>query len=89
MAGAFEHQARHLRIRVMEHGRDKVLLSFPARSVDELHELMDDELQSRIRRLGHDIDNLVKRVRRSAYQPQTLFEVSDAAAHKSFRVWLE
>ncbi len=89
VAGAFEHQARHLRIRVTERGREKVLLRFPARSVDNLHELMDDDLQARIREQGYNIDSIVKTVRRSAYQPQTLIRLSDAATEKAINVWLE
>ena len=37
-----------LRIRVTAEGRDKVKLSFPARRVDALEDLMDEELRARI-----------------------------------------
>lgn len=87
--GAFDRQARHLRIRVMDHNRDKVLLTFPARSVDNLDDLMDEDLRARIVEQGHDLDEIVRSARRSAYEPQTLFEIEEPDEMKSVRVWLE
>lgn len=87
--GAFEGQARYLRIRVREGDRDKVLLTFPARSVDNLESLMDDDLRDRIVGHGYDLDAIGKSVRRSAYAPQSLFEINDKTTNKTASVWLE
>lgn len=88
-SGAFETQARYLRIRVREGERDKVMLTFPARCVDNLAELMDDELRERIVGHGYDLDAIGKSVRRSAYAPQSLFEINDVTTNKTASVWLE
>ncbi|MCB9856706.1 MAG: AarF/ABC1/UbiB kinase family protein [Phycisphaerales bacterium] len=88
-AGAFETQARHLRIRVREGDREKVLLTFPARCVDNLAELMDDDLRERIVGHGYDLEAIGKSVRRSAYAPQSLFEINDVSTNKTACVWLE
>ncbi|HPF40002.1 MAG TPA: AarF/ABC1/UbiB kinase family protein [Phycisphaerae bacterium] len=87
--GAFEGQARYLRIRVREGTRDKVLLTFPARAADNLGELMDEELRDRIIGHGYDLDVIGKSIRRSGYAPQPLFEISDVTTNKTASVWLE
>ncbi|MCH9003499.1 MAG: hypothetical protein IIC02_13085 [Planctomycetes bacterium] len=50
---------------------------------------MDDELMSRITAQGIDIDAIVRDVRRSAYQPRTLFTLEETQSTKGLRVWLE
>lgn len=87
--GTFDGLARHLRIRVTHNGEPKVSLTFPASSVEDLHELMDDELRGRIANQGIDLAAIVKRAREFAYMPQALFSLMEDSEHKQVRVWLE
>jgi predicted unusual protein kinase regulating ubiquinone biosynthesis (AarF/ABC1/UbiB family) len=86
---AFDTLANHLRIAVFESGRTKVALTFPASSVDRLEDLIDRDLMARIRQQNIDVDELILNVRRSAYEPQTLFSLDESPGTKGVRVWLE
>lgn len=87
--GSFDSLARHLKIRVTHHGATKVALTFPGTSVDNLSDLMDAELMSRLTAQGIDIDAIVRDVRRGAYQPRTLFTLEETQTKKGVSVWLE
>ena len=81
-----EGQARHLRIRVMQDGREKVALTFPALAVDDLSQLMDQSLKEKLERDGLNIADFVRRARASGYRPQTIFECENEGKH--IAVWL-
>ncbi len=73
----FSGIAKHLRIRVQEDGAEKVSLAMPASAVDRLHELLDPELEAKIRQRGIDVNGLVQRVRENLYAPQEVFTLQD------------
>jgi predicted unusual protein kinase regulating ubiquinone biosynthesis (AarF/ABC1/UbiB family) len=79
--------ARHLRVRVRRGGRDTVSMRLPARAVEELDELLDDELLERIAAEGVELAELLRAVRAGGYAPGELFRLEDPA--RSVEVSLE
>lgn len=79
--------ARHLRVRVTREGRDTVSLRLPARAVEELDQLLDDELLERIAAQGVELAELVRGARESGYAPGEVFRLEDAS--RAVRVTLE
>lgn len=87
--GGFAGMAKLLKIRVTERGATKVALTFQSDAVDDLNELMDDDLTKRVRSQGIDLAGIVRRVRQTAFVPQELFAIEEAAGQRGVRVWLE
>lgn len=77
--------ASQLKMRVVEDGREKAAVTLPALAVDELEDLLPSSARTAT---TVDLKALVKRVQRSGYAPQVLFDqtVEDT---KTIRVWLQ
>ena len=79
--------ASHLRVRVTRGGRDAGSLRLPARAVEELDDLLDDELMGRIAAEGIEVAELLRQVRASGYAPQEVFRLE--GEERSVQVTLE
>ena len=79
--------AEHLRIRVSQQGETRVQLTFPARAVENLADLMGEELLARIQAQGIQLAQIAEQVRQSDYAPGPLFELT--TGDKRAAVWLE
>jgi hypothetical protein len=79
--------AQYLCVRVCDgKGEELVNLEMPARCMDELEEIMPLETLNRMQELGIDLGILKRKVQRSAYVPQEIFEAQTQDRH--YRVWL-
>lgn len=85
----FARLARYLRVRVSQRGTTKVALTFPAIAIDELDQLMDADLRTRLARSKIDLNALVRGARRNGYAPQTVFDLPETETERGVRVWLE
>ena len=59
----------------------------PARSVDDLENLMPQDTKDRIEEQGIDILELKKQAQKSGYTPQVIFETT--AGNREYKVWLK
>ena len=80
-------KSKSLRIRVSENKRMKVDLTFGARCAENLSDLIPPELQEKLRQRSIDIDETVRKVVASDFEPMELFQLEEGS--KSVRVWLE
>ncbi len=67
-------------------GEELVRLELPARSVDEIEELIPTETLARMQEQKLDIQAMKQRVQSSAYHPQEIFALQ--TTDRSYRVWL-
>jgi predicted unusual protein kinase regulating ubiquinone biosynthesis (AarF/ABC1/UbiB family) len=76
----------HLRLRIEDCGQTKVDLSFPARCVDQLSDLMPNGLPDRLRARGCDVQRIVHESRGRGHAPGELFVCEEG--DRRVRVWL-
>lgn len=79
--------AKALKVRVLDHGREKVSISMPAEAALDLQSIVPSDLVERVEASGVDFAILVQHIRDSGIAPQELLDVEDGAKH--YRVWLE
>ena len=84
---SFSTLAKHLCIRVTDHGAVKAKVVLPANAVDRLDTLVDDDVRRRINARGISLPALAVQVRARHYVPQELFRLEEQA--QVFEVWLE
>lgn len=84
---SFSDLARHLRVEVLEDGRQKVKVSLPVATVDRLEDLLEPELLERIAASGVSLAEKKREIRQRAYRPQEIFTQHEGS--RAFRVWLE
>jgi hypothetical protein len=80
-------KSNKLKIRVCENDQTKVELTFQAQAAEWLHELVPEELKSRLLDRKVDVRALAQAAVTADFPPGTLFE--DQRGFKSVRVWLE
>lgn len=73
---SFSKMAKHLHIHVKENNKDKVYLTLPRSSIEELESLIDENLKNKLSEQNIQTDQLVSKAREEAYQPMSLFKVS-------------
>jgi hypothetical protein len=73
----FSDFARHLKIRVVDHGVTKVALTSRASAIEDLESLLSEDLQAQIRARGIDLRQVVSNVRRRGYAPGPVFELRE------------
>ena len=78
--------SKNLNVLVREGNLDIVKLKMPARSVDDLENLVPEETRQRIEEQEVNILELKAEVQRSGYLPQTIFETQ--VGSRNYRVWL-
>ena len=83
----FDTVSQHMRIRVSEGETVKVQLSQHAANIERLHELLDIDLQRRIKAASIELDEIVTDVRQRGYAPGPVFELMEGS--KKVEVWLE
>jgi hypothetical protein len=66
---------RQLRVEVREMGELKVAVTLPGSSLDNLGELLDDDLKSKLVRRGLDVDGIAAESRRRGHPPALLFDL--------------
>ncbi len=84
---SFRGLARYLKVDVIKGENNRIVLTLPARVVDELEEIIDRPVLEAIRKQNIDLAAIQKRVRATGYAAQTLFEMEDEI--RKVRVWLE
>lgn len=78
--------AETLRLRIEHQGRESVDLSFPARCIHQLVDLMPPGLPDRLRSRGWDIHAMIDASRRRGHAPGELFACEEDG--RRVRVWL-
>lgn len=73
-------------ISITENGSQKVKLTLPARAIENLPAFIPEDVAEKMVYKGVDIPSLVKKVRRNAYKPQSVFELIDGS--KEISVYL-
>lgn len=87
--GSFESMAAHLRIEVHQDGAKKVSLTMPVAAIEELDDVLDPDVGTRIAARGVSIPTIVRNVRRSGYVPAELFTLDEPDDQRTIRVWIE
>ena len=80
--------AQFLKVLVRENGKDKVSLTMPRRSVDDMESLIEESVLSVLEAKGISIAECIQRVQKTGYQPQLIFE-ENVSDQKYYRVWLD
>lgn len=88
-SGRFESMATHLRIEVHRQGVKKVSLTLPAGAVEDLNNLIDEDIATRIAARGIDLTDIVRQVRASGFAPRELFTLDEPDSDRRLRVWIE
>jgi hypothetical protein len=83
----FRSLAQWLKIRVSEAGTTKVELTANATGIDDLEQLLDPDLMTKIRDRHIELEQIVRDIRRRGYTPGPVFEMDEGAKH--IAVWLE
>lgn len=83
----FRSLAQWLKIRVSESGNTKVELTANAHGIDDLENLLEPSLLSKIRDRQIELENIVRDIRRRGYTPGPVFEMDEGPKH--IAVWLE
>ncbi|MBL9139149.1 MAG: AarF/ABC1/UbiB kinase family protein [Verrucomicrobiales bacterium] len=78
--------AAQLRLQIVDRGQTKVDLSFPARCVNQLEDLMPHGLPERLRGRGWDVQRIVDESRCRGHAPAELFVCDEG--ERRVRVWL-
>lgn len=86
-APKFDGMARYLKIHVIKPNNNEVKLTMPGRVADDLEGIMDAPVKESIDRQGIDLVEIQKRVIRSGFVPQEVFELKDSERY--VRVWME
>ncbi|MBF0277775.1 MAG: hypothetical protein HQM13_08295 [SAR324 cluster bacterium] len=79
--------AAHLKILVLKNGQTHVSLTFPRRAVENLENLMEEELQEKLKSQNVSLDEVLRKCRENGYQAMTLFEYQNG--QKTIKVFLE
>ncbi len=84
---SFACLAKHLCIKVTDSGTVKAKVTLPAEAIDELHSVIDDEVKQKIESRGITLTDMVRKVRRTQYAPQEVFNLEDG--NKRYEVWMQ
>lgn len=84
----FAALARSLRVAVYRDGAQTVGVTFQARAVENLVDLMGEDLAERCAARGIDLEAILREARINGYRPGPLFKLEEDDG-KSYRVWLE
>ncbi|SMF12593.1 AarF/UbiB family protein [Pseudobacteriovorax antillogorgiicola] len=87
LSGSTDSLAQSLHVEVREEGRPIVQLRMPARSVDDLENLVPVETRRRIEEQNLNLIKLKKGVQKSGYKPQMIFH--SQCDNRDYKVWLE
>lgn len=79
--------SNYLIVSVKENGFQKVKLTLPATSVDNLKNFIPQDVESKLQKKDISLESLVSEVRRKGYKPQTVFSLVDE--NKEVTVFLE
>ncbi|MFY7923775.1 MAG: hypothetical protein ACOVSI_15320 [Gemmatimonas sp.] len=80
--------ARHLRVRVVRDGEERVLVTLPAGSARWLMEVIPKDVQDRIRAEAIPLDAMMEELHeQTVHYPRQIFTLTDA--HRQIDVWLE
>lgn len=82
----FESLAKHLCIRLMEDGKQKVALTFPANAIERLPSLMGEHILNRVLAQGIQPETLISQARAAGFAPSELFVLEEG--NRTLRVWL-
>lgn len=82
-----EMKSELLRIRVSEGPITKVDLTFNARAVDNLEDLVPEEFKDRLEKHTIDLNQVIQDTQKSYYAPGDLIQILDN--QKKVRIWLE
>ncbi len=80
-------QARFLCVKVFENGKEKIYLEMPARSCENLEDIIPDKVKCNLIDLGYNIEDMKKKVAESSFIPQILIDVK--IEERCIKVWLE
>lgn len=86
-APKFSGVAAYLKVHVIKPGGSEVRLTMPARVAEDLEDVIDPPVKESIVRQGIDLVEIQRRIARSGFLPQEVFELKDPQRH--VRVWLE
>ena len=84
---SFACLAKHLCIKVTDSGKVKAKVTLPAEAIDELHDVIDPEVRQKIESRGITISEMVRKVRKTQYAPQEVFNLQDG--NKRYEVWMQ
>ena len=79
--------SRYFIISVRESGSQKVKLTLPAKSIDNLKNFIPPDVEGKLEKQNINLDDLVSQVRKNVYKPQTVFSLVEEA--KEISVYLE
>ncbi|MCH7868404.1 MAG: hypothetical protein IH881_11965 [Myxococcales bacterium] len=79
--------ARSLIVQVLDGGKQKVKLIFPAEVALDLESIVPDDVREMIREENIDLTGLIDQVRDTGIAPQALIQLERPP--KTYRVWLE
>ena len=87
VSGQNKQLSQNLIISVREYGVQKVKLTLPAMAVENLTDFIPLNVWSKLNEKNINLDYLVKKVRRNAYEPQEVFSLADG--EKQIKVYLK
>lgn len=79
--------AQFLRIEIIENGRQKVALSFPRSSIEDLQDIIPDDVTEKLKEQNIEVKEIVKKARQNGYAAMNLFRINNGL--KDVRVSLE
>jgi predicted unusual protein kinase regulating ubiquinone biosynthesis (AarF/ABC1/UbiB family) len=79
--------SKNLKVEILDGSEQVVYLEFPARTAEQLDSLIPSEISKKIESEGICIKQIVAKVVRSDFSPQTLFLAQ--VLRRTYRVWLE
>ena len=80
-------QSKYLCIKVLEGHNEKVYLEMPARSSENLEDIVPSHIQTHLINSGYDLKSMQKKIFDNNFIPQILFETKYES--QLIRVWLE
>ena len=80
-------RARFLCVRLLENGQEKVFLEMPARSCENLEDIIPDNVKNNLIELGYNIYEMKEKIISSNFIPQLILDVK--IDERIIRVWLE
>lgn len=83
----FDGLSKYLKIYVVKANGNKVELTMPSRVIENLADVIDPPVMESIKRQNIDLDQIKKRVEKSGFAPQKVFDMKDS--ERSVKVWLE
>jgi hypothetical protein len=74
---SFNDMAKHLHVHVFENGHEKVAVQLPARAIADVSDFISNETQAEMKRVGINLDDLVKKHLKSGLIPGTVVDFSE------------